>query len=197
MTNVDYLKFRLAYLRDYQFRERCDENRSDDPRVSRYFRLRDEFAKRWVDVADDVCHVAFSDTPEAQVLMDLLQRFVPRTLQTQNLAGYCDVTKRAATTKRLKFITNPEKTWDSMNCVEKCRQNVTFLEFLEVVKKDTGNSEALRVDITSIDYLKAVWMSFNVDSFVDFNLQNNADPTVIVKCLDKAITQVLHLRQIA
>jgi hypothetical protein len=196
MANAEYLRFRFAYLRDRQFRERCDEDRDDDPRVSRYFTLRDVFVKRWVEISDDVCHVAFSDMPEARVLMDLLQRFVPRTLQTQNSKGFCDITKHEATTKRIKFITNPEKTWASMNCVEKCRKNITFAEFLEDAKKVDANSEALRVDSKIVDYLKIIWMAFNVDSFIDFNLQINVDPLLIAQCLDRVSTEALQLRNI-
>lgn len=171
-VTTEYLKYRLAFLKDKSFRLSCEEYDIDNDYVRRYLDLRDYFENMWRRLAEDVTCNAFGSGPEALALIDLLRTYVPSKCSSRNNeSNTCALTHRQSDLTALEFISNPEKIWESLKLFEQLQQGGSLENFLKNIEKDTDRDERLTLANDLITKLKLAWLTFNVESFIDFNLE--------------------------
>ncbi len=173
METERYLKFRLAYLRDANFRSLCENEDVDAQHVYAYFRLRDQFKERWRKLAEHVQWSVFGNKAESALIFDLLRLYVPRIRGgAAETSTACDLTRRqTADLTTLQFIENPERLWESMKISEQLRNGGSYERYLGSLGSKVTRDECLSVANDLVDAIRLAWLVFNVDDFVDFNLE--------------------------
>ena len=170
---TEYVKYRLAHQKDAEFRRYCEEGDVDNGYVRRYLELRDRFDSMWRRLVEEVSCNAFGNGPEAIALFDLLRLYVPITHSANNKDedDECALTRRRTDLTTLRFVSNPEKVWESFKLFEQLEKGGSMEYFLENLQKDEDRNERLVIASDLVGKLKLAWLTLNVDSFIDFNLE--------------------------
>ena len=197
---TEYMKYRLAYLKDAKFRRSCEDGDVDNDYVKRYFDLRDYFERTWRRLMEEVTCSAFGDGPEALALLDLLRLYVPQTRAGPkgSYGSECALThRRTGDLTILHFVSNPEQIWESLQLFERLQKGGAMEKFLNDLGKNADCNDQLVVASDLVWKLKFTWLTLNVDSFIDYNLERYVQSgclsvlkmsDLLCQCYTKAIT---------
>jgi hypothetical protein len=127
----------------------------------------------WRRLTEEVTCNAFGNGPEAIALFDLLRLYVPVTPSTMKNkeSDECALTHRRTDLTSLLFVSNPEKIWESFRLFEQLEKGGSIEYFLQSLEKDGDRNESLVIAKGVVDKLKLSWLTLNVDTFIDYNLE--------------------------
>ena len=172
---IEYIKYRLAHLKDATFRRSCEEGDVDSGYVRRYLELRDCFESMWRRLTEEVSCRAFGNGPEAMALFDLIRLYVPRTCTTRRAQrDQCPLTLRRTDLSTLQFVTNPDKIWESFHLFEQLEKGGSVQSYLLKLEENDEKNQELSIASSTIRQVKLAWLTLNVDCFIDYNLERYA-----------------------
>lgn len=173
---IEYIKYRLAHQKDVAFRRSCEEGDVDNQYVGRYLELRDRFESMWRRLTEEVSCNAFGNGPESVALFDLLRLYVPLTSSSTRSKrdDRCALSRRRTELRTLLFASNPEKIWESFQVLEQLEKGGSVEYFLQNLKKEEDRNERLVVASDLVEKLRLAWLTLNVDTFIDYNLERYA-----------------------